>query len=76
MASLAFSGFEAHRNVSFLTKPLDSLDEFVTFHEVAYTLVRVRGQVKSLVKMLFALELLRLDPRDAKYACLAFAQRS
>ena len=35
MASLAFSGFEAHRNVSFLTKPLDSLDEFVTVHEIA-----------------------------------------
>ena len=40
MASLALSGFEAHRDAPFPAKPLDAPDELVTGHGTTYTCVQ------------------------------------
>ena len=38
---LSLSGFEVHNYVLFLAKPFNSLDEFVTLHEIACPCARV-----------------------------------
>ena len=54
VASLALSGFEAHRDAPLPAKPSDSPDELITGHGIAYTYVRIRRRPTPFVKTLSA----------------------